>query len=487
MECKIDLQEIEILQLIGNGSFGKVSKARFNSELVAVKQLHRQLYSEQAKQAFRKEARLMKDLGHPRVLVYRGYFEDGMDIGIVMEFMENGSLLDCIQRKLQFPKDIILSVAFDVCSGMNYLHLMNILHRDLKSANVFLDRYNRAKVGDFGLSVIKNESVSKVASQGAGTMAYLGPECFGKNAVFATSSDVFAYGMVLWEMICWDIAYRDVDPYNVSVFVRDGERLEIPLENFCIGGLVNDCWKQNRHERPTFTDILLFLEPLLPSLSNSKLDPVIEPVVNQDLVNIQQTGINNTLNSVVNHQPLCVHPVVANSIVNPIVPNNSVHPVVPNSSPVLVDYPPQMPMAPVQNLQSAAVPVQNVVPDAEKQEQQLPIIPQIMPSSPFNAQSFIGESGGYSRMSSPPIQNQSPISGTITQNLNVNNDFTPQTPIMLEESPQSQAQLPAQNGNPISINNWLSTAEPAYQFPLQQPIVYQQQPIYSNRKHINRQ
>ena len=272
MEFQIPVQEIEILALIGNGSFGKVSKGRYNSEIVAIKQLHPQRYSEQAKISFRKEALLMKELGHPRVLVYRGYFENDQDIGIVMEYMENGSLLDAIERKLQFPQDTIISIAYDIASGMNYLHLKNILHHDLKSANVFLDRYNRAKVGDFGLSVIKNESSSKVANAAAGTMAYLGPECFGKNAIFAASSDVYAYSLVLWEIISWQIAYKDMDPYNVTVFIRDGQRLSIPPMDFGLGELIKKCWAQNRQTRPTFTEVLLELEPCLPAVTAGSIN-----------------------------------------------------------------------------------------------------------------------------------------------------------------------------------------------------------------------
>ena len=262
-EFKIPRKEIEILDLIGNGAFGNVSKARYNSEIVAVKQLHAQRYSERAKQLFRQEALLMKELGHPRVLIYRGYFENDQDIGIVMEYIENGTLFDAIMMKLKFDPHTIIALAYDLASGMNYLHLKNIMHHDLKSANVFLDRYNRAKVGDFGLSVIKNESTSKIANQGAGTASYLGPECFGKHAIFAPASDVYAFSLIVWESVSWEIAYKDLDSYNVTVFVRDGERLPIPSMNYGLGGLIAKCWKQDYKKRPTFTEILGELEPLL--------------------------------------------------------------------------------------------------------------------------------------------------------------------------------------------------------------------------------
>ena len=268
---RIPIEQIEILALIGNGAFGKVSKGRYNSEIVAVKQLHPQRFSEEAKASFRNEAKLMKELGHPRVLIYRGFFENDQDIGIVMEFMENGSLLDAIETKEQFDNDAIATIAYDIASGLNYLHLKDILHHDLKPANVFLDRYNRAKVGDFGLSVIKSESSTKVANSAAGTMAYLGPECFGRGAKYVKKSDVYAYAMVLWEVISWEVAYKDIDPYNISVCVRDGERLPIPEEDFGLGTLIETCWQQNMDSRLNFTEILLKVEPILPEVANPVL------------------------------------------------------------------------------------------------------------------------------------------------------------------------------------------------------------------------
>ena len=306
---RIPVQEIEILALIGNGAFGKVSKGRYNSEIVAIKQLHPQRFSEEAKTSFRNEAMLMKDLGHPRVLIYRGFFENDQDIGIVMEFMENGSLLDAIESKPQFQRDTIITIAYDIASGLNYLHLKDILHHDLKPANVFLDRYDRAKVGDFGLSVIKSESSSKVANSAAGTMAYLGPECFGKNAKFVKKSDVYAYAMVLWETISWEVAYKDVDPYNVTVCVRDGERLPIPDEDFGLGQYIEQSWAQDFNQRPNFTELLLKLEALL---------PVVETVVGNNSASQSQNsrgiGSKNSNQGVGIHGSTSSQPTEAKSV-----------------------------------------------------------------------------------------------------------------------------------------------------------------------------
>ena len=228
-------------------------------------------FSEAAKLSFRNEAALMKDLAHPKVLIYRGFFDNEYDIGIVMEFMENGSLLDAIEKRDQFGQDTILSIAYDVAAGLNYLHLRNILHHDLKIANVFLDQYNRAKVGDFGLSQMKNESSTRAVNPNAGTLQYLGPECFGSKAIFVFKSDVYAYSVVLWELINWECAYEGVEPYNISIIVRGNERLPIPDVDYGLGELIMACWQQEYEERPTFEELLTILEPLLPSFSNHSI------------------------------------------------------------------------------------------------------------------------------------------------------------------------------------------------------------------------
>ena len=113
-----------------------------------------------------------------------------------------------------------IGFALDACLGILYLHQLNIIHRDLKSGNLLVDINWRLAVGDFGLSIIGNSERGK-----AGTLGYVAPELIsGADASFA--SDVYSYGMVLWEIFTGEILSDHIsgDRLVVESSVVEGER-----------------------------------------------------------------------------------------------------------------------------------------------------------------------------------------------------------------------------------------------------------------------
>jgi hypothetical protein len=126
---RVDYLAISMQDQIGCGGFGVVYKAKFNFETVAVKQLHPFRFSKRAVVSFQHEASLMMTLVHPRVLIYRGFFEEELNYGIVMEYMEGGSMIDHIEGSPEFPEQDKLTIANDVALGLNYLHFKNVCHR----------------------------------------------------------------------------------------------------------------------------------------------------------------------------------------------------------------------------------------------------------------------------------------------------------------------------------------------------------------------
>ena len=116
----------------------------------------------------------MRRLAHPRIVACYGIFEHEGNQCVVMELMTAGSLQDYIYRK-PCPEGWRQreEIAFDVCSGMSYLHRLNVIHRDLKPGNVVLDEYGRAKITDFGLAVVKNTAVTSIKGTEMGTVQYM--------------------------------------------------------------------------------------------------------------------------------------------------------------------------------------------------------------------------------------------------------------------------------------------------------------------------
>ncbi len=117
--------------------------------------------------------------------------------------------------------------------GLSYLHLQKIIHRDLKSLNVLLDNQYHAKITDFGLAKIKLESnsTSTKTKQGMGTTRWRAPELFKRNVSPNVASDVYSYGMVLWEIASRQLPFSDAsDDVTVMGWIKDGEQEKLPTD-----------------------------------------------------------------------------------------------------------------------------------------------------------------------------------------------------------------------------------------------------------------
>ncbi|VFQ63245.1 unnamed protein product [Cuscuta campestris] len=168
---EIRWEDISLKEEIGQGSFGTVYRGIWNGSDVAVKVYRGQEFSEGTLLDYKKEIDLMKRLRHPNVLLFMGAVSSQEKLAIITEFLPRGSLFKTLHKNSQHL-DIrrCLRMALDVARGMNYLHTRNppIVHRDLKSSNLLVDKSWTVKVGDFGLSKLKNATLLSARS-GRGT------------------------------------------------------------------------------------------------------------------------------------------------------------------------------------------------------------------------------------------------------------------------------------------------------------------------------
>eukprot|EP00891_Asterochloris_glomerata_P004591 jgi/Astpho2/4591/e_gw1.00067.503.1_t len=169
-----------------------------------------------------KEAGLMASLRHPNVVMFLGLCLDPPCM--VAEFCARGSLLDVLRRAKtnQVPLLLLLdwgrrlNIALDAAKGMLYLHTRQppILHRDLKSANLLVDKHWRAKVADFNLSRVMHPS-TVVSSVAATNPRWLAPEVLAGKS-YDCASDVYSFGMILWEMMTWQVPWEELGPWQVG-------------------------------------------------------------------------------------------------------------------------------------------------------------------------------------------------------------------------------------------------------------------------------
>ena len=269
---------LEVLLNVNLG-FGDVWKAKYRGDYVAIKKVPSRSLSDQAKDALRQEAEFMKKLAHPRIVSCFGILKSENSYCMVMELCPNGNLASfmMVNKSNTVSAETRLDFAVDIASGMNYLYKIGVIHRDLKLGNVVLDEYNRAKITDFGLSVIKSTSQTSMKLDGCGTPQYMAPESFGLAPIFSTKSDVFAFAVVLWELSHWLIAYQQVSVLEIRDAIKNGDRLVISEQvSLEIGGLITDCWNPNPKLRPSYAQILSRLKLPLNTVTEEDLGKIVE-------------------------------------------------------------------------------------------------------------------------------------------------------------------------------------------------------------------
>ncbi|OCB89172.1 kinase-like protein [Sanghuangporus baumii] len=182
-----------------------------------------------------REAFIWKPLEHPNVLPFLGICTDGFpSIGLVSPFMDNGNMLSYIKRKPDIDK---LEIVAQICSGLGYLHTRKpeVVHGDLKCANILVDDAGRPQIADFGLAQAINIASVTASTRVKGTLRWQAPELvypdiYGGDGRVNTKTDMYAFGMTCLEIFKEDIPFREKTDWEVVTMARDGVALERALE-----------------------------------------------------------------------------------------------------------------------------------------------------------------------------------------------------------------------------------------------------------------
>ena len=253
---------------LAQGGYGFVYRGEWLGETIALKELINPNLTDDAIKEFKEEALKMAHLRSPYVVMIYGITLNVRKRlkGIVMEYMPQGSLDRILgNRGIALRWLVRHKMALAVTRGLSCLHQQNIIHNDLKSANVLVRHHSdewRLKLADFGLSRIKQET-ARFTGKPQGTPAWMAPELF-EESVYSKASDVYAYGIVLWEIVSREIPFKNKTDCQIMRSVCDKkERPPIPPEAPpSLVALMGLCWKQNRAERLPTEDIITKLEAL---------------------------------------------------------------------------------------------------------------------------------------------------------------------------------------------------------------------------------
>ncbi|XP_064489726.1 mitogen-activated protein kinase kinase kinase 11-like isoform X2 [Ornithodoros turicata] len=270
---EIKFSELELEEVIGVGGFGKVYRGFWRGMEVAVKAA-RQDPDEDISvttESVRQEARLFWVLDHPNIVTLKGVCFDVPNLCLVMEYARGGPLNRVLSGR-KIPPEVLVDWAIQIARGMHYLHSeapISLIHRDLKSSNVLLSEpycespTRTLKITDFGLA---REVYKTTRMSTAGTYAWMAPEVI-KSSTFSKASDVWSYGVLLWELLTGETPYKGIDALAVAYGVAVN-KLTLPIPSTCpspFSSLMEACWNSDPHERPTFVHILMELDQITKS------------------------------------------------------------------------------------------------------------------------------------------------------------------------------------------------------------------------------
>lgn len=288
----IESKDLEIGECVGRGSSGEVYKGHYKGQDVAVKVLkgipssradgdlrskfdsdlppdkrEGKVLRTKVEGEFRREVLSLISCPHKNILkIYGVCLFSQLGICIVTKLMRGGTLLHYLQqRTTSLRLSEILKLAKDVAKGMEFLHSRGIVHMDLKTANVFLDEEGNAVIGDLGVARLANEEGE---GQEIGSYRWMAPEVCGAESGrggnngggggFSYKSDVYSYGILVWELVTCKMPFADYSPVQAAVgVVMHGLRPPIPSSCFPpLRYLVQKCWDQSPSVRPHFSQIL---------------------------------------------------------------------------------------------------------------------------------------------------------------------------------------------------------------------------------------
>ncbi|NXD32937.1 RIPK2 kinase, partial [Copsychus sechellarum] len=272
------------LRFISRGAYGTVSAARHADWRVpvALKCLQGPLLDSDRNHLL-KEAEILHKARFTYILPILGICNEPQFLGIVTEYMTNGSLNQLLHGKDVYPDIpwcLRFRILYEIALGVNYLHNMNppLLHHDLKTQNILLDDEFHVKIADFGMSKWRVISMSQSRSESSlpegGTIIYMPPEDYNPSQKTRASvkHDIYSYAVIMWEVMSRKQPFEEViNPLQIMYSVSQGQRLDlsegslsmdIPHRGLIIR-LMESGWAQNPDERPSFLKCLIDLEPVL--------------------------------------------------------------------------------------------------------------------------------------------------------------------------------------------------------------------------------
>lgn len=261
-EWEISESQLNFHDKIASGAFGVLYRGHYCGQEVAIKVLKtgEKASAEEVHREFAQELSILRKVRHKNIVQLIGAMTKPPRLCLVTEFMKGGSALQFLHKHAPLKVPQLVKLSLGVALGMDYLHKVNVVHRDLKTANLLMDENEVVKVADFGVARVKSTDGSHMTAE-TGTYRWMAPEVIAHQH-YTHKCDVFSYGILLWELVSGgDIPYSGYTPLQAAVgVVQRGLRPTVPATcHPVVAQVMQYCWQPDPNARPEFEQIVELL------------------------------------------------------------------------------------------------------------------------------------------------------------------------------------------------------------------------------------
>lgn len=261
----IDFAHLKVGDFLGQGSTSDVYNGFFRGEKVAIKVFTPPEVTADEVNTFAVEAAITASLRHPNVIKFHGICVKPPQIAMVFEMCKYGNLKSLLRKKSLWPVKKKLEAAVDAVRAVAYLHSRNIIHRDIKAENFFVDEDWNIKLGDFGESTLRRKTDTGRKMTIVGTVAHMAPEMILAQRSYTEAIDVYSLAITLWEIWTGDDPFKDLNTFQVYAAVAEHkQRPAIPDD--CLPGYrhcIEWAWSPDPADRPTASELADELQNVL--------------------------------------------------------------------------------------------------------------------------------------------------------------------------------------------------------------------------------
>ncbi|NWZ62241.1 NEK3 kinase, partial [Acrocephalus arundinaceus] len=252
------MEGYNVLKVLGEGSFGRALLVhhRISDQKYVMKEIRLPMSSSGVENS-RKEAVLLAKMNHPNIVAFKESFEAGGHLYIVMEYCDDGDLMQKIKHQggNLFPEDTILRWFVQMCLAVKHIHDKRVLHRDIKSKNVFLTQSGKVKLGDFGSARLLAHPMSYACTY-VGTPYYVPPEIW-ESLPYNNKSDIWSLGCILYELCTLKHPFQANSWKHLILKICKGSYDPLPSHySYELHYLIKQMFKRNPQNRPSASTIL---------------------------------------------------------------------------------------------------------------------------------------------------------------------------------------------------------------------------------------